>query len=99
MPPKGRTPPKDRPHTEQVNFKALEAAWLELVRLKSPGFCWSGRDYARPSRAQSPDEASLVVHARPLKGIIAVCKTGWPAHASLRFCLAELDKKFTPWAW
>ena len=77
-----------RPKESHFDADSLVEKWNDLAALRAPGFTWDGSGYSA-SRTQALDEPSMAHYATPLKMLLEVAPTGFPAHK----CLIEAFEK------
>ena len=84
-----------RPRPDTCSFKPghLVKQWDDLASRRKPGFEWDGSSYGA-SRGGIPDRDGLVMHAAPLRELLAIAPTGFPSHPSLVATLTQLDEKY-----
>ena len=86
--------PSSRVKARLVAYDDLQKLWAPLLRLKEPGFDWTGKSYGRPSRNQGADKPGLVQHKEALKGLMSCVPSGFVLHCSLRSILDRLDHEY-----
>ena len=87
-----------RPKTLHVPVADLFDAWAPLARLRDTSFEWDGSAYSKPSRNLSCDRSGLEAHKDALMELVRLAPTGFPAHASVREALLQLDSRFNIFA-
>ena len=90
---KERTLRSPRPRTSYFDSEDLADQWKELANLRTCGFSWDGRDYAKPSRSTQADKQGLRLYMNALAILLKMAPTGFPSHADLRNTFMVLDKK------
>ena len=71
----------------------LVRAWDGFAKLRKCGWGWHGSDYPNARRGSRVDEPGLVHHEIPLRELLKVAPTGFPAQSKLRMALEYLQLK------
>ena len=87
----GRRP---RPRQVALDHQQLVDAWTPLAKDRSCQFKWDGSLYTKPSRNLNGDQESLMLHLEPLKVLLALAPTGFPAHRQVQKALQQLQQDF-----
>ena len=83
-----------RPKSIIVDRDGLIDDWAPLLKLRQPGFDWSGKDYCKPERGSAADRAGLALYEDPLTSLLLRAPTGFPTFASLRDTFVECDARW-----
>jgi hypothetical protein len=72
----------------QFDPETLADKWDGLAKLRHPGFVWDGSGYGS-TRTQSLDEDTMEKYEAPLKILLELAPSGFPAHK----CLVDAFEK------
>ena len=79
---------RKRPMESQFDPVTLAGKWDELAKLRHPGFVWDGSGYGS-TRTQALDEDTMEKYEAPLRILLELAPSGFPAHK----CLVDAFEK------